>query len=81
MIVETPSPTIINARIDESKYGKITAINSPIEIKTPLTCITFIFPNLVISLPPKKRPLAIIIMKELYPKTTNASGTFTISLK
>ena len=80
-MVETPKPTNINAMVAGMTNGKNTAVKSPADIMIPLICKTVFRPNLRIKPSPKKRPPAIIIIKEVYPRITNGPGALMTSLK
>lgn len=80
-IVATPTPTNMKAIVAGITYGKATAVNNPIEIKQPLIWITFLRPNFKIKPSPKKRPPAMVIINEVYPKITRGPGALITSLK
>ena len=80
-MVDTPNPTNIKAIVHGITNGKNTAVKSPADIIMPLHCNTVLRPNFWIKPSPTKRPLAIIIIKEVYPKITNGPGALMTSLK
>ena len=64
---QTPKPTNKKPAIAVGKYGKKTAINNPMAIKTPLACNVNFNPNLLLNQSATNLPAAMVLIKQAYP--------------
>ncbi len=78
---DTPNPTRKKPVVAVARYGKATAVISPVVINTPLSCSIGFTPIFVTIQSPRNRPKAIVLVKARYPKVVNDTGADTTFLK
>ena len=64
---DTPNPTNKNQAVASTRLGKITAINRPVKMSSPLPFNRFFTPVLVTNQSAISRPAAMLPIKATYP--------------